>query len=419
MNKLEFDLKQIPLFRSLPEGEIDSLVRALQPLSLDPGAVLFQEGDAGDTFYLIQQGEVDIIKSMGAGDEQIIDHRQAGDFFGEMSLLLPDGRRTASVRARSPVQLMALNRADFERLMDKRPSLALTMVRELSLRLRDSDDAMIRDLKEKNRELAQAYRELQEAQENLLEKERMEYELELARDIQESILPADLALLKGFDFGARMLPARMVGGDLYDMIQLDEDSVGISIGDVSDKGVAAAIFMSIFCSVLRAEAPHMDSPAEALLRVNQHLLELNDAGMFVTALYGVLNRRSRTFSYARAGHHTPLLYDSAGKEIPIPLDHGQMLGFFSRPELDTQTIDIPPGSTLLLYTDGMFDIMDENQETFGEQRLREMASTFREYSAQEVCDRIVDSLKAYQGDNTQFDDMTLVAVRCCVDPDSD
>ena len=408
----EYDLTQIPLFSSLPPSEIEFLTEVLRPITLDPGDVLFSEGEPGDKFYIITDGQVEIVKSIGTADEQILDSRSQGDFFGEMSLLIPDGLRTASVRACSPVQMMELSCTDFDILLQKRPSLAFEMVRELSLRLRDSDNAMIRDLTDKNRELAQAYQELQAAQVQLVEKEKLEHELNLARNIQQSILPDNLALMEGFDFGARMLPARAVGGDLYDFIQLDQDTVGISIGDVSDKGVPAAIFMALYCSLLRAEALHVSSPADVLRRVNRHLLDLNEARMFVTALYGVLNRKTCEFSYARAGHHVPLLFDDSGKEISINRDQGQLLGFFSDPDLDVKTVVIPQGSTLLLYTDGVFDLMDRNDKSFGEERLREMACTHQGNSAQDLCEKIIGVLKSYQGESPQFDDMALIAIQC-------
>jgi serine phosphatase RsbU (regulator of sigma subunit) len=408
----EYDLTQIPLFSSLPPSEIEFLTEVLRPITLDPGEVLFSEGEPGDKFYVITDGQVEVVKSIGTADEQILDSRRPGDFFGEMSLLIPDRLRTASVRACSPVQMMELSSTDFDRLLQRRPSLALELVRELSLRLRDSDNAMIHDLTEKNRELAQAYQELQAAQVQLVEKEKLEHELNLAHNIQQSILPDNLALMEGFDFGARMVPARAVGGDLYDFIQLDQDTVGISIGDVSDKGVPAAIFMALYCSLLRAEALHVSSPADVLRRVNRHLLDLNEARMFVTALYGVLNRKTCEFSYARAGHHIPILFDDCGKETPINRDHGQLLGFFPDPDLDVQTVVIPQGSTLLLYTDGMFDLMDKNDKSYGEERLRGMACAHQGSSAQDICEKIIAELKSYQGESPQFDDMALVAIQC-------
>jgi sigma-B regulation protein RsbU (phosphoserine phosphatase) len=217
--------------------------------------------------------------------------------------------------------------------------------------------------------------------------------------------------MKGFDFGARMLPARAVGGDLYDYIPLDEDTIGISLGDVSDKGVHAAMFMALYCSFLRAEASPTDIPAETLQRVNHHLLNLNEAGMFVTSVYGILKRTTGEFTYARAGHHVPILVDTNGEEIPLEQGPGQMLGFFPDPVLDLRTVVIAPGSTLLIYTDGMFDVVNENDEIFGEDRLRAMVIDSKEGSAQALCDQIVSNLKGYQGESAQFDDMTVVAIK--------
>lgn len=132
--------------------------------------------------------------------------------------------------------------------------------------------------------------------------------------------------------------------------------------------------------------------------------------MFVTALYGILNRQTGEFSYARAGHHVPILVDHHGEEIHLDQGHGQLLGFFPNPDLDVQTVDIPQGSTLLLYTDGMFDVMDMDGEIFGEDRLKELVCANQGESAQDLCDKIIAELQAYQGEKTQFDDMTLVAI---------
>jgi sigma-B regulation protein RsbU (phosphoserine phosphatase) len=217
--------------------------------------------------------------------------------------------------------------------------------------------------------------------------------------------------MEGFDFGARMEPARAVGGDLYDFIQLDRDTMGISIGDVSDKGVPAAIFMALYCSLLRVEAPYATSPGEALRRVNQHLLGMSETGMFVTGLYGVLNRITREFSYARAGHHVPILFDDFGKEMAINRDQGQILGFFPDPDLDIQTVVIPQGSTLLLYSDGMIDAIDKNNQLLGEDRLKELIRDNQGEPAQGLCEKIINDIQLLQGENPQFDDMTLVALQ--------
>jgi sigma-B regulation protein RsbU (phosphoserine phosphatase) len=407
----EINLRNIPLFSTLMPDDIENLTKVFRPVTLDTGEILFHEGDPGDKFYLITAGQVEIVKTLDTAEAQVLAMLSAGEVLGEMSVLHPDGLRTASVRATTSVKMMVLSRGDFEKLLQDYPALGIEMVRVLSRRLRSSEDVMVRDLIDKNEELARAYQELQAAQAQLVQKEKLEHELELARSIQRSILPDNLALMDGFDFGARMLPARAVGGDLYDFIQLDEDSIGISIGDVSDKGVHAAMFMALYCSFLRAEAPHAATPADTLARVNRHLADVNDTNMFVTAIYGILDRKTGEFSYARAGHQIPALVDANGVNIPVMQADGQLLGIFPKPIVDVQTVVLAPGSTLMLYTDGMCDVFNEREELFGEDRLLQMLSVHQNKSAQGLCDTIVAELQKYQGTHDQFDDMTVVAIK--------
>src|SRR5207302_6921336 len=135
----------------------------------------------------------------------------------------------------------------------------------------EAENRTIRDLQEKNLQLTQAYERLKLAQAQLIEKEKIEKELEVARGIQESMVPRKLPQLPGFDFGARMLPARAVGGDFFDFIPLNDGALGIVIGDVSDKGVPAALFMALTSNLLRAEAQRGSSVSDALLHVHRQL----------------------------------------------------------------------------------------------------------------------------------------------------
>ena len=164
-------------------------------------------------------------------------------------------------------------------------------------------------------------RRLKAAQAQIIEKEKLEQELRTARRIQQSILPMELPRLPGYDFGATILSARTVGGDLYDFIPLGEGRLGIAVGDVSDKSVPAAIFMALTRSLLRAEATRSvvrpPSPRQALQRVNKLLLDMNDAGMFVTLLYGILDGPRRTFSYPRAGHELPLIVHASATHAVV------------------------------------------------------------------------------------------------------
>ncbi len=404
-------LLNIPLFASLPLQARQDLVGCLQDRTYPPEAILIQEGEPGDRFMILVEGRVEILKSLGSPDERRFGVRGPGDFVGEMSLLDPAIPRSASVRSLVAVRTLEMTSDEFDTLINQHVDLALRILREVSARLRQVEDDTIRDLKERNRLLTQAYEELREAQLQLIEKEKLEHELNMAREIQESILPPPLAPIGAFHFGARMLPARAVGGDLYDLLPLKRGQLGVAIGDVSDKGVPAALFMALFCSLLRAEAGRAQTAGEALRRINRVLLERNTTGTFVTALYGVLDTSTGVFAYARAGHELPLLVGPKGNPSSPPMQQGQPLCLFADPFLDEGQVLIPPGHTLLMYTDGALDAVDPSGQRFGPDRLAEMLGRNREAGAQDLCDQAVADIVSYRRGVEQYDDLTLVAVR--------
>lgn len=403
-------LTRVPLFAGLPRDEIERLAQTLPVCELSDGAVLFREGDRGDRLYIVREGQIEIIKSLGADGERVLSVRGAGEFIGEMSLFNPDGLRTAGVRARGAVKLWAMSRQDFLALVQRFPNIAFELSRMESARLTAADNNTIRDLLEKNRQLQQAYDELKAAQAQIIEKEKLERELQVAAEIQRSILPAGLPQMPGYDFGARMIPARMVGGDFFDFIPFDENKIGIAIGDVSDKGIPAAIFMAQTHALLRAVANPALSPAATLQRVNQHLLTMNSANLFVTVLYGILDCASGAFAYARAGHELPLVLSRDGTFIEVHRQNGLMLGVFPDSAIDEQTIAMPPGGTLLLNTDGVTDCLNPTDENFGGERLQATLRACASRSAQATCDELIKTLMAFQSTAQQADDITLVVV---------
>ncbi|MDE3090579.1 MAG: SpoIIE family protein phosphatase [Chloroflexota bacterium] len=376
-----------------------------------PNTILFREGEYGDRFFVVVEGEIEIIKALGTADERLIAVRKSGEYVGEMSLLNRDGLRTATVRTRARTRLMVMTRANFDELLHRYPALAYEMVRVLSLRLNEAHGVAIRDLHEKNRQLSDAYEELKAAHAQIVEKEILEKELAIARQIQESILPREMPTLAGFDFGARMESSRAVGGDLFDLFSLDDNRVGIAVADVSDKGVPAAIFMALSRSLLRAEASRVASPVEVLRNVNAHLLEMNDAGLFVTVLYGVLDATTREFHYARAGHELPLKFDATGALDAPAHQAGMSLGLFDDPRLDEQRLTLLAGCTLVINSDGITDQIDEQGVGFDEERLIDAVRALSRHPAQVICDGVFDAVRAYCGNAAQTDDMTIVVVR--------
>ncbi len=411
MKEAELLPSEIPLFAALPHNEFRHLAATLHPIDVKAGAILFREGDCGDHFYIVAAGQVEVFKALGTGEEHLLNISGPGDFIGEMSLVSDEGRRTATVRAASHARLLEMSRADFERLVREQPRLAYELVRVLSGRLAASQDAALHDLQAKNRQLQQAYEALQAAQAQIIEKEKMERELQVAHNIQLGLLPRQRPDLPGFDLGALIEPMRAIGGDFYDFIPLDGHRLGIAIGDVSGHGVPAALFMALTVTLLRAEACRDCSPSDVLLNVNRQLLNLNSAGLFVTLLYGVLDYATGDFTYVRAGHEPPLIRAGDGNLSVPPFERSQLLGFFDDPALAEQTVSLPSGSTLLLYTDGVTEEPNAEAELFGHARLEAALRLPQPASAQGVCEMVLAQVTAHSSCVAPSDDITLVCLR--------
>jgi serine phosphatase RsbU (regulator of sigma subunit) len=403
-------LAQIPLFSDLPRTELEHLLAVLERQNVKSGEILFREGEPGEHMYVVLDGELEVLMAEGQPEELLLKILHSGEYLGEMSLILPNGERTASVRAHGPATLLCISRSQFLDLLKRYPLLANSMVQVLSERLDATNTATFRDLTEKNRQLQQAYDDLKAAQALLIEKERLERELQLAAEIQLSILPDELPLMDGFDFGACMLPARQVGGDFYDVFQISENRIGILIGDVSDKGVPAALFMARTHALIMAEADRGANPAEVMATTNRHLTRLQKSTQFVTVLYGILDIGSGVFIFARAGHEPPLLLNPDGSVIRLPHGPGMSLGLWEPITVDEQEVRLPPNSTLLLYTDGMTDCRNQQGEAFSLERIHQKLGTTFGMAAQQICDQMLNTLKTHQNGAKQDDDVTLVAI---------
>jgi serine phosphatase RsbU (regulator of sigma subunit) len=409
--RIEGLLRRVPLFAELPGQELQRLAASLRLLQAPAGSLLFAEGDAGDRLYIVVEGEIAIIKSLGTIDERLVHLRGAGEFIGEMSLLTGDGERTASARAASAVELLELTSEDFEQLMATRPALALQMLKVQSRRLRDAHDHTIRDLHEKNEHLARAYHELQAAQAQLIAQEALRRELRVAREIQQNMLPPKLPQLPGIEIGARMLPAQEVGGDFYDVFTLDDGRVGLAVGDVCGKGVPAALYMALASSLLRAEAVRSATPEEAVHHLNRHLSSRGADGLFVTLLYGVLDPHTRTLSYARAGHEYPMVCSADGELASLPHGHSIPVGILPEMAVESGSISLPPGSSVLFFSDGVTEAHNLNQELLGRERLADLIRAKPGLGAAALCDDLLAALADHQGLAPQADDITLLAVR--------
>jgi phosphoserine phosphatase RsbU/P len=252
--------------------------------------------------------------------------------------------------------------------------------------------------------------QLEAAQAELVKKERMERELELARQVQQSMLPHSFPEVPGFVVSANNEPARQVGGDFYDVIVLDQDHFGLVIADVADKGLPAALYMALTRSLLLAEARREQSPRQALLNVNRLLLELGELNGFVSVFYGVVECSTRRFTYARAGHERPLLL--RGSDVQQIGGSGTVLGILDSDSLNLaeDQILLVPGDRLVLYTDGLTDTTDAQGQFFGLERLIDLLKPLSDYMPEPMCQKIFDHLADHRGVSDPFDDMTVLVM---------
>ena len=402
--------KKIPLLSDLPRNELDHLAATLQVINLAAGEVLFCECDPGESLYIILEGSLEVLMALGTPDERQLAVFGPGEFIGEMSLLIPGRARTASVRAVTPTRVWMMTHTDFDGLLVRQPKLAYTIVQTLTKRLDATTTLSFRDLQEKNRQLQKAYDDLKAAQLQIIEKERLEHELQVAAEIQVSILPQELPSAPGYAFGAVMCPARMVGGDFYDVFRMSGTHIGLVVGDVSDKGTPSAIFMARTHAFIMSEAQHGGTPGEILRRVNAHLIKLGQSDQFVTVLLGILDCSNGRFDFARAGHELPMLMNGSGPFQTLPHATGQVLGIFEDILLDENSIFLEAGATLLVFTDGLTDCRNPQGQVFGHERVQEMLIGLAGQSGQQVCDALLEALNNYQSGAVQDDDVTMVAV---------
>ncbi len=245
------------------------------------------------------------------------------------------------------------------------------------------------------------------------EKKRLDHDLEIARDIQRILLPAEAPAVAGFEIYGANVPAHQVGGDYFDYIQVDDERLGVAIADVSGKGVPASLIMAICRSVLRSQAPQNPSPADVLQKVNRQLYPDIKEDMFISMVYLILDPVSITLS--RAGHDAPMLYKRSSQAV-IPLKpRGMVLGIDSGSVFDRLasdfTVPLERGDCLVLYTDGVTEALDNEGNEFGVERMTESIRRSAPNGAQAVVTRLIDDVRSFAASTPQHDDITLIVIR--------
>ncbi len=243
-----------------------------------------------------------------------------------------------------------------------------------------------------------------------VEKGRLEQELHMAREIQQTLLPKKMPSIPGYEITARWQAAREVAGDFYDIFQLENGRLGVVIADVSDKGAPAAMFMAVARTMIRSHAHSATSPVETLALTNDLILEDADSGMFVTAFHSILETDGNSV-HVNAGHNPPIVYRQATGKLSFMPRGGRAIGWFPNNPLAAEQLQLRPGDVVIYYTDGLTEAESLSGDFFGEERLFEAILESIDASVEQMSDHIMHRVDQFTAGAPPFDDLTLVIVR--------
>ena len=269
----------------------------------------------------------------------------------------------------------------------------------------DFDD--LRTTVERGLQQLEMWREAEASRDQLL---TLQNELDVANRMQQSILPKRFPKTEQYEIYGSMAPARNVGGDFYDVIRLDHGRLGMAIADVSDKGIPAALFMMSSRTVLKGAALAYGDPGRVVKLVNDQLHDGNETQMFVTLFYAVYDPETGLVRYANGGHNPPLLVHRDGSSTALPLTGGVALGVVPNFDFGTDQVVLQPGEALVLYTDGVSEAENSDNEEYGMDRLQAVFSDSAPSNAREANDAVFASVRAFAGGRSQSDDITCLVL---------
>jgi len=270
-------------------------------------------------------------------------------------------------------------------------------------------------------EIAKAFNEItmkfRDAQASVVEQERMQKEMQVAQEIQHSLLPGKVPQVSGYDIASLYRAAKEVGGDYYDFVSVDEDTLGVVVADVSGKGVPGSLVMTMIRTALRMEARGSHSAADVMARMNDFVTEDMKKGMFVTIFYVILDSKNRIISYASAGHNPMVLFRAETDETFFLNPRGFPVGIslpdesLFRRSIDVEKIKLKKDDMLLIYTDGVTEAMNDQREQYGEDRLLALIKAHGRKSPDKFIDILNEDIRDFTGGYPQNDDITVVAVK--------
>lgn len=388
-------LRNCLFLSSASEGTIQALSRQVKLIRVEAGEKIFDKGDAGAAIYFVVEGCVRIHDG-----DVLLTYRGEGEAFGEIGALTSQAR-TASVTAEIDSHLLKLDKSALFDTMTNRPEAAFNVIEALCQR----ESTLI-----------------QETTKRAVEAQVTERELAIAKKIQRGFLPDVMPIVPGWNMAGFLQPAREVAGDFYDFFVIQKPGcVGLVIGDVCDKGVGAALFMTLFRSLIRATSMHHtftgdDCDADDIANTLHHSITLTNqyvatthgqSSMFASVFSGLLIPETGQLFYINAGHESPLIVDANGIRLRLE-PTGPVIGLFPDARHEVKVVDIFPGELLVAYTDGATDAKNQTDGQFSEERLLALVAEGAQ-SADAMVHNIVSAVERFIDGASQYDDITVIA----------
>ncbi len=343
------------------------------------GDTLFKAGDKADRMFYIKKGAIRLVEINKVIPE--------GEVIGEMGIFSPFKQRTASAVCEEDLEAYTMGRDEVIKFFAHDPAMALDLI-EMSIK------RFIENLKAET-----------------ASRERIESELRIAQEIQASMLPQVFPQRKEFEIFAMMDPAKEVGGDFYDFFFVDDKRLCFVIGDVSGKGVPAALFMTITKTLIKTKAKEGLPTNEILSRVNNILYPDNQSCLFVTVFCAILNMENGNLQYCNAGHNPPLLIKVGGAADFIKVPAGMVMGVMEQTRCGNNGIVMRPGESIVLYTDGVTEAMDPEHQQFTDARLKATLSGLNGSDMKTMIGKVRDAVYSFARGAAQSDDITMLAVK--------
>ncbi|MEN8175424.1 MAG: SpoIIE family protein phosphatase [Pseudomonadota bacterium] len=392
---ISLDPRRIKLLEHLPDDQVESVLSHCSTRSLSDGEILLFPGKPNCHLYILLSGRLRV--SLDSPNSPQSFPVGKGECVGEMSII--DGSPvSAYVVAEGPTEVIQVHEGDFWQAVAKAPGIARNLLHILAKRMRGQHEvarqALVRELR----------------------LEHLEKELGHARRIQSGMLPSLDPLLPEhpqLDIAASMEPAREVGGDYYDVFALDDHRVAVAIGDVSGKGMPAALFMVEALTLLRVELTTRSSvPLHHVVhRINLELGRDNEICMFTTLFLMVVDVVTGEVAFVNGGHNHPMFAASGSAFDFLAMPNGMLVGVFEEAPFETRHLQLSPGDQLLLYTDGITEAEDPQRALFSDERLKQTLNAMGEQSAKGMLSYLREEVKKFAGKADQSDDITMVAIR--------